>query len=109
MIKLVSILAPVFLLNVFDPYGTLPTLEASVEFSNPAIRIESGQPVFTKDTHVWISNPKQEVLKLYINEEEKETQEAKIELSDLTDLKEGTYTVVLHAKEDEKVFGFTIQ
>jgi methionine-rich copper-binding protein CopC len=83
--------------------------EVDLEFSDDAVAIESGQPVFTKDTKIWLSNPLKEEIKLYLNEEEKETNSEKVELSEITNLSEGTYTLVVNTNTNEKVFGFTIQ
>ncbi len=112
MIKFVAILLSVvgfnFVVSFTTTENTQPR-ELEVEFSNQAVAIESGQPVFTKGTKVWITNPKKEEIKLYLNEEEKEISEAKIDLSQITNLEEGTYTLVVNTNSDEKVFGFTIQ
>ena len=87
--------------------------EIELEFSNDAIAIESGQPVFTKDTKIWLSNPSESKVKLYINEEEKEIDDSIVDVSDLTKLEEGTYTLMavkeVDNKKEEIIFGFTIQ
>lgn len=110
MIKFVAILLSVVGFNFVVSFTTSSQpQELEVEFSNSAVAIESGQPVFSKGTKVWISNPKKEEIKLYLNEEEKEINEEKIDLSKITSLEEGTYTLVVNTNADEKVFGFTIQ
>lgn len=81
-----------------------------VEFSNQAIGIESGQPIFTKDTKIWVSNPTDEKVKLFINEKEKVMTNKKVEIGDLT---EGTYTLMIVGIEknegEKRTVGFTIQ
>ncbi|MEO9873122.1 hypothetical protein [Ekhidna sp.] len=109
MIKFVSVLASVVSINFLVAFTTTTSPEVELEFSNQAIAIESGQPVFSKDTKVWVSNPRKEELKLYINEVEKEISEGKVDLADITNLNEGTYTLIVNSKTEEKVFGFTIQ
>ena len=114
MIKFVSILTGVLSLNFMvsytSPWGTQPE-NVLVEFSKSAIGIESGQPVFTRDTKILVSNPKAEKVKIFINEDEKELKESKIELSNL---EEGTYTMIIvsadeNKQNDEQTIGFTIQ
>ena len=117
MIKLISILLSVMSLNFVVSYTAAEKAQhddVDLEFSKNAIGIESGQPVFSSDTKVWVSKSGTEKVKLYINEEEKEISENKVELSQLTELKEGTYTLVVVTTDEsnnttESVFGFTIQ
>ena len=113
MIKFVTILTSVVSFNFvvsFTPTSTeSQPSEVAIEFSNMAVAIESGQPVFRKGTKVWVSNPQKKNMQLYLNEEEKEVNEEKVDLSQITNLKEGTYTLVVNTKVEEKVFGFTIQ
>ncbi|GAB4244741.1 MAG: hypothetical protein Tsb0034_23050 [Ekhidna sp.] len=82
----------------------------SVEFSKSAVAIESGQPVFSKDTKIWVSNPTMEEVKIYINEQEKVGKDSKIEFQDL---EEGTYTLMIvpakKSAEESEIVGFTIQ
>lgn len=113
MIKFVSILISVVSFNFFVSYSTTKAenqpQEVSIEFSDSAIAIESGQPVFNKGTKIWLSNPRKEEIKIFLNEEEKEINSEKVELSEITKLEEGTYTLVLNTNSEEKIFGFTIQ
>jgi len=113
MIKFVSILVSVVSFNFVVSYSTTQAeaqpYEVGIEFSHSAIDIESGQPVFNKGTKIWLSNPQKEEVKIYLNEEEKETNSEKVELSDIIKLDVGTYTLVVNTRSDEKVFGFTIQ
>lgn len=117
MIKFISILVSAMSLNFMVSYSATEggqPIGVALEFSNNAIGIESGQPVFSTDTKVWISNPSKEQVKLYLNEMEKEANESKIELSEMTEMKEGTYTLIVIGKDDqdnrtESTFGFTIQ
>ena len=48
-------------------------------------------------------------MKIYLNEQVKEMNVDKVELSDIMSLNEGTYTLVVNTTSDEKVYGFTIQ
>ena len=117
MTKLISLLVSVVSLNFMVAYTALDENQPNavdLEFSNNAIGIESGQPVFSSNTKVWVSNPGKKKVKLYINEEEKEISESKIELSEITTLAKGTYTLVVISEDDtnstsESFFGFTIQ
>ncbi|MEQ6166560.1 MULTISPECIES: hypothetical protein [unclassified Ekhidna] len=113
MIKFISILVSVVSFNFVVSYSTTKAetqpQEVGIEFSDSAIAIESGQPVFSKGTKIWLSNPSKENIKLYLNEQEKEINSEKVELSEIANLNEGTYTLVLSTNSDEKVFGFTIQ
>lgn len=110
MIKFVSVLITVMSLNFAVVYTTTEFSQKSgidVEFSNDAIKVESGQPVFSKDTKVTISNPTNKSVKLYLNEEEKEISKGMIELDRL---EEGTYTLmVIDAENSKSTFGFTIE
>ena len=112
MLKFVTVLASVVSLN-FVVSLTTTTIESqqsevAIEFSNTAVAIESGQPVFRKGTKVWVSNPQKEKIQLYLNEKEKEISDKKVDLSKITNLNEGTYTLVINTNAEEKVFGFTI-
>ncbi|MEQ8907434.1 hypothetical protein [Ekhidna sp.] len=113
MIKFISILISVVSVNFYVSYNTTKAesqpQEVDIEFSDKAVAIESGQPVFTKGTKIWISNPQKEAIKLYLNEEEKEINSEKVELSEIAKLNEGTYTLVVNTTKEEKIFGFTIQ
>ncbi len=83
--------------------------EVKVEFSKDAIGIESGQPIFSKETIVRVSNPTDTKINLYINDEEKVMKEKKIEI---TDLESGTYTImIVNASKtiEKRTVGFTIQ
>ncbi|WP_425392329.1 hypothetical protein [Ekhidna sp.] len=113
MIKLVSILISVVSFNFVVSFGTTKAenqpQDVEIQFGDKAVAIESGQPVFNKGTKIWLSNPKKEEIKIFLNEAEKEIRSKKVELSEITKLDEGTYTLVVNTKNDEKVFGFTIQ
>ncbi|MEQ9467111.1 MAG: hypothetical protein RLN88_06830 [Ekhidna sp.] len=111
MVKFVAILISVVSFNFYVSITTTDSQpqEVQIEFSDEAVAIESGQPVFKKGTKVWVSNPQKEEIKLYLNEAEKEVKDDKIDLSQITSLKEGTYTLVINTNTEEKVFGFTIQ
>ncbi|MBC6401331.1 MAG: hypothetical protein GDA42_11275 [Ekhidna sp.] len=110
MIKFITLTIAVFSLGFNAADGNARIEDVVVEFSNQAIGIESGQPVFTKDTKIWISNPTEEKIKLYINEYEREVKDKKVEISGLD---KGTYTLmIVGEKENEgknKIVGFTIQ
>lgn len=110
MIKFVSILISVFSFNFVVSYSTVDQpSDVALEFSDNAVAVESGQPVFTKGTKVWLSNPQKQEIKLFLNEEVKEINGVKVDLSQITNLDEGTYTVVINTTTEEKIFGFTIQ
>ncbi len=113
MIKFVTILASVVSFNFVVSFTTTSIesqpSEVTIEFSDTAVAIEGGQPVFQKGTKVWVSNPKKENIQLHLNEKEKEVNEEKVDLSKITNLEEGTYTLVVTTEIEEKVFGFTIQ
>ena len=111
MINFVVILFSVVSFNFVDSYVVSDNQpqEVAIEFSNEAVAVESGQPVFNKGTNVWLSNPQKEEIKLYLNEEEKYTNAEKVDLSEIINLNEGTYTLVININSEEKVFGFTIQ
>ncbi|WP_436517221.1 hypothetical protein [Ekhidna sp. To15] len=110
MIKFVSILVSVFSFNFVVSYSTADQpSDVALEFSDKAVAVESGQPVFTKGTKVWLTNPQKQEIKLYLNEEVKEINGVKVDLSKITNLSEGTYTVVVNTVTEEKIFGFTIQ
>lgn len=110
MIKFVSILLSVYSFNFVVSYSTInQPSDVDIEFSDKAVAVESGQPVFNKGTKVWLSNPKKQEIKLFLNEEVKEINGIKVDLSEITNLNEGTYTLVVNTNSEEKVFGFTIQ
>ncbi|WP_420318281.1 hypothetical protein [Ekhidna sp.] len=113
MIKLVFILISVVSFNFVVSFGTTKAenqpQEVEIKFSDKAVAIESGQPVFAKGTKIWLSNPQKEEIKLFLNEEERKVNSKKVELSEIAKLDEGTYTLVVNTSNDEKVFGFTIQ
>lgn len=111
MVKFVAILISVVSVNFYVSMTTIDNQpqELAIEFSDDAVAIESGQPVFKKGTKIWVSNPQKEEIKLYLNEEEKEMSDEKVDLSEITNLEEGTYTLVVNTNTEEKVFGFTIQ
>ena len=111
MLKFVSILVT---LAFIEPGKTLSENssqinEVKVEFSESAIGIESGQPIFSKGTKVWVSNPTETQIDLFINDEEKSMKEKKIEISNLT---AGTYTIMIvnaNKTDEKRTVGFTIQ
>ena len=110
MVKFVTILLSVFSFNFVVSYSSIPQpADVVLEFSDKAIAFESGQPVFSKGTKVWLSNPAKKEIKLYLNEEVKEINGVKVDLSKITKLNEGTYTLVVNTSSEEKTFGFTIQ
>ena len=112
MIKFVSILISVMSLNFMMSYTTASTQidEVEVAFSNKAIAIESGQPVFTQDTKIMVSYAGSEKVKIYINDKEQELKDEQVEISGL---EQGTYTLMFVAAEQEennvRTVGFTIQ
>jgi len=113
MIKFITILVSLLSLNTFFTFGLVDSKDApqpvEVEFSGTAVAIESGQPVFEKGTDVWVSNPGQEEVQIFLNEQETESNSEKIELSKIILIGEGTYTLVIQTSDEEKTFGFTIQ
>ena len=113
MLKFVFILCSVFSVNFLVSYNASVASsqpgDVVIQFSETAIAIESGQPVYAKGTKIWLSNPAKEEMKIYLNEQEKEMNAGKIELSEITNLNEGTYTLVVNTNSDERIFGFTIQ
>ncbi|MDE0472375.1 MAG: hypothetical protein OXH57_10580 [Ekhidna sp.] len=105
----VFLIGTIFLLSSNAAEGKSQIEHVEVGFSNRAVGVESGQPIFTKDTKVWISNPTEKAIKLYLNKYEREVKSKELELSGLD---AGTYTLMIVAEEDEaekKVVGFTIQ
>ncbi|WP_462248240.1 hypothetical protein [Ekhidna sp.] len=110
MLKFVSILFSVFSLTFIVSYSTVSQPDqVAIEFSKDAVAVESGQPVYSKGTKVWLSNPQKEDIKLFLNEEVKEINGVLVDLSEITNLEEGTYTLVVNTNSEQKVFGFTIQ
>ena len=112
MLKFVSILIAMGFLEFGHPdsYANNNQInEVKVEFSAKAIGIESGQPIFSEGTKVWVSNPTAAKFNLYINDEEKEMTESTVEIADLAI---GTYTImIVDAKnaQEKRTVGFTIQ
>ncbi len=90
--------------------NTIQIEEVIVEFSEKAIGIESGQPIFAQSTKIWVSNPTKEDYWMYINEEQKELTKEKVEI---TDLEPGTYTLMIlpteESTEEKRTIGFTIK
>lgn len=110
MIKFISILLSVYSFNFVVSYSTLDQpSDVEIEFSEKAVAVESGQPVYAEGTKIWLSNPQQKEIKLFLNEEVKEINGVKVDLSEITRLKAGTYTLVVNTQLEEKTFGFTIQ
>ncbi|MEO1253555.1 MAG: hypothetical protein AAFY41_01535 [Bacteroidota bacterium] len=113
MVKFVSILISVVSFNFVVSFTTIKNesqpSEVTIEFSNTAVAIEGGQPVYEKGTKVWISNPQKESIELHVNEKVKEVSEEKVDISKIIALEEGTYTLMVSTVEEDKVFGFTIQ
>lgn len=115
MIKFVLILTSVVSLNFAVSFNNLDLelSQKSIEliFSEKAVAIESGQPVYPSNTKIWISkndNSLSEV-KLLVNEDEAIlTSNEKIDLSNVTDLESGTYTLIVK-DVNESTYGFTIQ
>lgn len=112
MLKFVFILISAGLLELGSPSSNANNTqidEVKVEFSESAIGIESGQPIFSKGIKVWVSNPTEVDFNLYINDEEKVMNEKKIEIKDL---ESGTYTIMIvdaRKTEEKRTVGFTIQ
>jgi len=111
MLKFVSILISSGYLAFGTPEFASNTQidEVKIEFSEIAIGIESGQPIFSKETKVWVSKPTEVAINLYINDQEKEMNEKKIEIGGL---ESGTYTImIVDAKktQERRTIGFTIQ
>lgn len=110
MIKFVAILLSVFSFNFVVSYNSVnQPSDVNLEFSEKAVAVESGQPVFAEGTKVWLSNPTKKEIKVFLNEEVKEINGVKVDLSEITNLEKGTYTLVVNTTTDEKIFGFTIQ
>lgn len=83
----------------------------SIEFSEPASTFESGQPVFPKGTKAVLRNLTCKESRVVINDKVDQVLSAdKIEVSDLVNLSEGTYTVIVEMPNGTKeIFGFTIK
>lgn len=115
MIKFVLILTSVVSLNFavsFNEADLEPTQDAfELIFSEKAIAVESGQPVYPSNTKVWVSNNDSnlDAVTVFVNEDEAIIQsKEKVELSKITKLESGTYTLIVKAGQ-ESTFGFTIQ
>lgn len=81
-----------------------------IVFSSPAIDFESGQPVFSKDTDATLNKFESDEVRIFINDSvDIYTDSDAVELSDLINFSEGTYTVLVQGKNYEEVFGFTIR
>jgi hypothetical protein len=81
-----------------------------IEFSNPALAFESGQPVFSKETSAILKIKTATEVKLIINDlVETQVSANEIDLSSLIDFKEGTYTVLIQGQGYDEAFGFTIK
>ena len=110
MIKLVILIVSSLSLNFNAAKSNNQIENVEVEFSTQAIGIESGQLIFTEDTKIWVSNPTDEMIKLFINEDEKEMMDKKVEISGLS---KGTYTLMIVGVEknegEKRTVGFTIQ
>ena len=111
MLKFVSIIISIVFLELGDTSAPINYQldEVKVEFSERAIGIESGQPIFSRDTKVTVSNPTDTEIKLYINDEEKQMNDRTIEISGL---KSDTYTIMImdaEKTEEKRTVGFTIQ
>lgn len=111
MIKFVSMVS-MLLLSEFvytSENAKVQINEVKVEFSEKALGIESGQPIYSEKTIIWVSNPTESEMKIYINEEEKMMKDKKVEISGLDS---GTYTLMIINSDDKKekrTVGFTIQ
>ena len=112
MLQFVSVLISMGFLEFGSPdfYANNAQIhEVKVEFSAIAIGIESGQPIFSQGTKVWVSNPTAAKINLYINDDEKEMTESTMEISGLSS---GTYTLMIvdaENTEENRTVGFTIQ
>lgn len=110
MVKFITVLLSVYSFNFFICFNAIDQpADVALQFSEKAIAVESGQPVYEMGTKVWISNPQKEEIKLFLNEEVKEINGTKVDLSEITNLGTGTYTLIVNTVSDEKTFGFTIQ
>jgi hypothetical protein len=115
MIKFVIILTSVVSINFAVSFQNtdLSTSQEDVEliFSEEMIGVESGQPVYPNNTKVWFSNNNINLdeVTVFVNEDEATiASKEKIDLSKITKLESGTYTLVVNAGQ-ERTFGFTIQ
>ena len=84
---------------------------ASIIYTEPAVDYESGQPVFSQQVRATLfrKSNHQEV-RLVINDLIDITIDTQvIELYELVEFKEGTYTVQLVTDKGEETFGFTIR
>ncbi|MFK7951537.1 MAG: hypothetical protein AB8B73_01725 [Ekhidna sp.] len=113
MIKFVLILTSVISLNFTTAFTEVESEKKSVElnFSQAAIAVESGQPVYPSNTKIWITSNNKDLKKieLLINESEITIEnQHKIDLSNVAKINSGTYTLIVKA-EQETTFGFTIQ
>ncbi|MEM6644153.1 MAG: hypothetical protein AAF616_14325 [Bacteroidota bacterium] len=80
-----------------------------VDFSEHAIGIESGEPTFSHEMKVSVSNPYELDIKIFVDGNEKSMQLGKLELSDLSP---GAHTIlILHAEhsEEQRTIGFSIR
>lgn len=106
----------VLLLTLALTIGDLPATNdiivlPSIEFSSPASKFESGQPVFPKGTKAILKNLTCKESRVVINDKVDQILSTdKIQVSDLVNLSEGTYTVIVEMPNGTKeTFGFTIK
>ncbi len=83
----------------------------SIIYSQPAIAFESGQPVFTSDVKVTLFRKANiDGVRVVINDSlDMELSSEVIELYDLIDFTQGTYTVVVEVEDQSETFGFTVR
>ncbi len=84
---------------------------ASIVYSEKAIDFESGQPVFTSDVKATlIRKSNQDGVRVMINDSlDVKLFSEVIDIFDLIDPTEGTYTVVIEVGNKTETFGFTIR
>lgn len=112
MIKFVAILTLAILANFiisFTQFKSNENTDDELVFSNEIVTVESGQPVYSKGTEIAINNSEKKQMEIYLNEQVIKTSEQQINLSQVAQLNEGTYTLVINKGFQEKTYGFTIQ
>ena len=108
MSKFVVILIGVVSLNFALSFAMIDDhqkTEVDLSFSEKAVAIESGQPVYKEGTRIWLSNPQKEEIKIHLNETFKKLNISQVDLSQITHLKKGTYTLIVDTAKEEKTFG----
>ena len=84
---------------------------ASIVYSEKAMEYESGQPVFSSNVEAMLLHrSNQDGVRVIINDVFEDTFDSNvIELNDIVELSEGTYTVVIESGNEEETFAFTIR